>query len=133
MNRIRSMSFLRLVLAADALSSAVMGLALVAGANILAPWTSIPRELLFEAGIALLPFALFVGFLATRANPPRVGVWAVIVVNALWVLDSVALLFMDWIAPNLVGAIFIAAQAVAVGVFAELQYVGLRKQTLVAA
>jgi hypothetical protein len=60
-------------------------------------------------------------------------VWAVIVVNALWVLDSVALLFMDWIAPNLVGAIFIAAQAVAVGVFAELQYVGLRKQTLVAA
>lgn len=133
MNRIRSMSFLRLVLAVDALSSAAMGLGLVLGARFLATWTSIPHSLLWEAGIALLPFSLFVGFLATRANPSRVAVWAVVVVNALWVVESVALLLTNWIAPNLLGSMFIAVQAIAVGVFAELQYLGLRKERALAA
>ena len=133
MNRFRSMNLLRLALAVDAVSSAVMGLALVAGTKALATLTSIPQDLLFGAGIALLAFALFVGFVATRANPSRPAVWTVIVVNALWVIESVTLLLSDWIAPNLLGSIFIAVQAFAVGAFAELQYIGLRKQRLVAA
>ncbi len=133
MNHIRSMNLLRLALTVDAISSAVMGLALVAGSKALAALTLVPHELLFGAGIALLPFALFVSFVATRANPPRVAVWAVIAVNALWVIESVTLLLSDWIAPNLLGSVFIAVQAFAVGAFAELQFIGLRKQRVVAA
>lgn len=133
MNSFRSMSFLRVVLAVDAISSLMMGLGLALAANMLSTFTSIPQDLLFAAGILLLPFAAFVGFLATRETPSRVGVWAVIAVNALWVLESVVLLVSDWIAPNLLGSIFIAVQAVAVGVFAELQYFGLRKERMVAA
>lgn len=133
MNAIRSMSFLRLVLAVDAVSSAAMGLGLVVSAEFLATWTSIPQALLFNAGLALLPFSLVVGFLATRTNPPRAAVWGVVVVNAVWVVESIALLLTDWIAPNLLGSIFIATQAIAVGVFAELQYLGLRKERMLAA
>ena len=51
----------------------------------------------------------------------------VIVGNAAWTLGSIALLFSGAVSPNLLGQVFIVAQAIATGVFAELQYVGLRK------
>ena len=133
MNRNRSWSFLRLVLAVDAFSSAAMGLALVSASGLLAAWTSLPASLLFESGLVLIPFAVLVGFLATREEPWRAGVWIVIAVNAFWTLASIALLFTSWITPNLLGSIFIAAQAAAVGVFAELEYVGLRRARVLAA
>jgi hypothetical protein len=133
MNRNPLWSFLRLVLAVDALSSAAMGLGLVSASGLLAAWTSLPAPLLFESGLVLLPFAAFVAFLATRAEPPRAGVWIVIALNAIWTVASIALLFADWTSPNLLGSIFIAAQAAVVGVFAELQYVGMRKGRVVAA
>ena len=133
MNRNRSWSFLRLVLAVDAFSSAAMGLALVSASGLLAPWTSLPAPLLFESGLVLIPFAVLVGFLAIREEPWRAGVWIVIALNAFWTLASIALLFTSWITPNLLGSIFIAAQAAAVGVFAELEYVGLRRARVLAA
>ena len=37
------------------------------------------------------------------------------------------LLFSGLVSPNLLGEIAVAAQAIATGVFAELQYVGLRR------
>jgi hypothetical protein len=51
----------------------------------------------------------------------------VIVGNAAWTLGSIALLFSGAVSPNLLGQVFIVAQAIATGVFAELQYIGLRK------
>jgi hypothetical protein len=133
MNRDRSWSLLRVVLAVDAFSSAAMGLALVSAAGLLSAWTSLPAPLLFESGLVLIPFAVLVGFLATREEPWRAGVWIVIALNAFWTLVSIALLFTSWITPNLLGSIFIAAQAAAVGVFAELEYVGLRRARVLAA
>jgi hypothetical protein len=47
--------------------------------------------------------------------------------NAAWTLASIALLFSGWVTPNLLGEILVAMQAIAVGAFAELQYIGLRK------
>ncbi len=46
----------------------------------------------------------------------------VIVGNAAWTLGSIALLFSGAVSPNLLGQVFIVAQAIATGVFAELQY-----------
>ena len=51
----------------------------------------------------------------------------VIVGNVAWTLGSIALLFSGAVSPNLLGQVFIVAQAIATGVFAELQYIGLRK------
>jgi hypothetical protein len=132
-NRNRSWSFLRLVLAVDAFSSAAMGVAMVSASGLLAWWTSLPASMLFESGLVLIPFAAFVGYLATRAEPSRAGVWIAIALNAIWTLASITLLFTSLITPNLLGSIFIAAQAAAVGVFAELQYLGMRKRRVVAA
>ena len=42
-------------------------------------------------------------------------------------LGSIALLFSGAVSPNLLGTITVVAQAIATGVFAELQYIGLRK------
>jgi len=58
---------------------------------------------------------------------PRALVAIVVAGNAAWTIASVALLFSGWVTPNLLGEVLVAAQAIVVGVFAELQYVGLRR------
>ena len=75
----------------------------------------------------LVPFALGVGYLASRDVVSKTAVWAVIVINAIWTIDSIALLASGWVSPNLLGQAFIVMQAIAVGVFAELEFIGLRK------
>ena len=127
MHSTSTFSFLRRVLAFDAVSSGALGLGAVLLAPTLAGLLGLPIDLLREAGIVLLPFAAFVGFLASRQEPSRIGVWIVIALNALWVIDSVLLLFANGIEPNALGYAFIIAQAIAVGVLAELEYVGLRR------
>jgi hypothetical protein len=68
-----------------------------------------------------------VGWLGTRSSMPKMLVAIVIAGNAAWTLGSIALLFSGAVTPNLLGEAFIAIQAVATGVFAELQYIGLRR------
>jgi hypothetical protein len=127
MSSIQSVSFLRRVLLVDAVSSAAMGLALLLGADMLAGMLQLPARLLSEAGLVLLPFAAFVGFVASRAAPGRGAVWAVIALNVLWVIDSVVLLVTGWVAPNALGHAFVIAQAAFVAVLADLEYLGLRR------
>jgi hypothetical protein len=122
-----SPTFLRRVLAIDAVSSGAMGLGLVLLAPALAAILGLPAELLREAGWVLLPFAAFVGFLALRQQVSRPGVWIVIALNALWVIDSVLLLVAGSVEPNALGYTFVIGQAIIVGVFAELEYFGLRR------
>lgn len=124
---IRPAPLLRFALIADAAASGAMALMLAFGADPLAPWLGLPEALLRNAGLFLLPYAALVGFIASSAVINKALVWAVIVVNAVWVIDSIALLVGGWISPNWLGMLFVAAQAVAVGVFAELQFVGLRR------
>jgi hypothetical protein len=125
-----SFSLLRRVLAVDAVSSAAMGLGLLVLAPVLAPLLNLPLALLREAGVILLPFAALVGYLASREQPARAGVWTVIALNAVWSVDSILLLLSGWIAPTGLGYAFVIGQAVVVGVFAELEYVGLRRASL---
>lgn len=121
--------FLRRVLLADAAASGLTGLVMALGADApLSGLLGVPEALLRYAGLALLPFAGFVLWLATReAAVPRLAVWVVILGNALWAVDCLALLLSGWIAPTALGIGFVAAQALAVAVLAELQYVGLRR------
>jgi hypothetical protein len=68
-----------------------------------------------------------VGWLGTRQSMPRALVLVVIAGNAAWTIGSIALLFSGAVNPNLLGEAFVAIQAIAVGVLAELQYIGLRR------
>ena len=126
-------TFLRRVLILDAVTSGAMGILLALAAAPLSSLLGLPISLLTWTGISLLPFAAFVGWLAKRDLLPRLAVWAVIACNALWVIDSFALLASGWYQPTLLGKAFVVFQALAVAVFAELEYFGLRRAGRLAA
>ncbi len=130
MSTTRVSTFLRRVLLADAATSAAMGVLLLSAAATLAALLRLPEMLLYGAGIVLLPYAALVGYFGLRETLPRPFVWAVIVANARWAADSIALLLGGWVAPNALGEAFVVAQAVVVALFAELQYLGLRKSAI---
>ncbi|MGE0726318.1 MAG: hypothetical protein AB7O45_18235, partial [Alphaproteobacteria bacterium] len=96
------------------------------------PLLGLPAALLRGAGIVLLPFAALVAWLGTRREVARGAVWAVVVVNALWAIDSIVLLLTGWVAPTGLGIAFVVFQAVVVAGFAELQWMGLRRSAAVA-
>lgn len=117
--------FLRRALLADAVASAATGLLMATGAGVLDGLLGLPTLLLREAGILLLPYALLVGWLGTRASLPEAVVWVVIIGNVAWTAASFGLFVL--LAPTALGYAFVIAQAVVVGVFAELQYIGLKR------
>lgn len=120
-------SFLRRVLALDALSCAVMGLALTPFAAVLAPMLGLPERLVGGAGMLLLPLAAFIGWLASRPVPPRLLVLVVIFGNVAWSVESAIVLAQHAGQVTALGGAFVAAQAAAVLGFAGLEYVGLRR------
>ena len=132
MTAIQSSTFLRRVLLLDGVSSGAMGALLLTCSGLLAGLLDLPAELLKEAGLVLIPFALAVGFLGSRTRLSRVAVWAVIAINAVWAIDSVVLLFTGWVEPNALGYAFVLGQAAFVAVMAELQVIGMRKSPAVA-
>ena len=118
-------TFLRRVLLVDAATCLATGALLVIDAAPLASMLALPFELLRYAGFSLFPIAVFMALVATRATPPRAGVWLVIAGNVAWVLGSA--LVMALCSPTLLGYAFVGAQAAAVALLAELEYVGLRR------
>ena len=117
--------FLRRILGLDALSCLAMGLLMGLGAASLAPLFGLPEPLVRIAGLALLPLAAFIGWLATRPNPPRALVWVVILGNVLWTAESFITLAQSQ--ATALGKAFVSVQAVAVLGLALLEYVGLRR------
>ena len=119
--------FLRRAIQADAIFSGVSALLLTFGAGELAPLLNLSAALLRETGLFLIAYAALVGWLGTRQSMPKALVGIVIAGNAAWTVASIALLFSGAVTPNLLGEAFVAIQAIAVGVLAELQYIGLRR------
>lgn len=117
---------LRNLLRLDAMTCAVFGVVLVAGAGWLEQLTHIPSALLFYAGIVLFPVAAFMALTAGRAAIPTPAAGLVVLGNALWVVGSFLLLLTGWIDPNAIGAGFIVLQAVVVAVLAALESRAIR-------
>ena len=120
-------TFLRRALIADAVFSGVAALGFTFGAGAFAPLFNLPETFLRDVGLFLIAYAAFVGWLGTRQAMMKALVLIVIVGNAAWTLGSIALLFSGAVAPNALGMAMVMAQAIATGVFAELQFIGLRK------
>lgn len=120
-------TFLRRALLADAIFSGVAALGFTVGAGAFAAMFNLPEALLRETGLFLVAYTALVGWLASRVTVARSLVLLVVVGNAAWTVGSIALLFSGAVSPNLLGELMVVAQAIATGVFAELQYVGLRK------
>ena len=125
---LRQITNLRFALLADAVASGATGLMMIAGADLLTGLLGLPVALMREAGLLLVPFVALVAYAGTRQNIPHGVVRAIIALNVLWVLASVGLLVSGFVAPTVLGYAFVIAQAIVVGVFAELQLIGLRRE-----
>jgi hypothetical protein len=120
---------LRQALGADALVSGAFGLACVALSYPLAGPLGLPTMFLAGAGAAAILWSIVLTALGRRDRLAVWQVWAVIGLNALWVIESIAILLIGWVAPTPLGIAFVIAQAVVVGVFVEWQIVGLRRSS----
>jgi hypothetical protein len=118
---------LRQALLADAATSAACGLLMALAAGPLSGILGLPEMLLRLAGIVLLPYAGFIAWLGLRDEVHRAVAWAVVLGNAIWALDSFLLLASGWVEPTRAGYAFVIAQSLAVLMYAEFQYVGLRR------
>jgi hypothetical protein len=125
--------FLRRALLADAIFSGAGAVGFTLGAVVFASLLNLPEALLRETGLFLIAYAILVGWLGTRQSMPKALVAIVVVGNIAWTVASIALLFSGLVAPNLLGEAVVVAQAIATGVFAELQYMGLRRSSLAVA
>lgn len=126
-------ALLRKTLAVDAAVTGLAGLVMALAAVPLSVRYGLPVGLLRWAGLICLPFAVFDAWLATRTRLQRPAVFFVVVCNGLWALDSLLLLVSGWVEPAALGTVFVIVQAVLTAVFAELEFIGLRRSTLVEA
>ena len=125
---LRQITNLRFALLADAVASGATGLMMIAGADLLTGLLGLPVALMREAGVLLVPYVAFVAFVGTRQAISHGAVRAIIALNLAWVAGSIGLLMSGIVAPTVLGYAFVIFQAVVVGVFAELQFIGLRRE-----
>lgn len=118
---------LKKVLNLDAVTCALMGVALTVAAVPLSTLLALPQSLLFYAGCLLFPIAAFMAVLARQAMPAPAGVWLVILGNAGWVLASFAVLAVA--GPNLLGIGFLIVQALVVALLALVEFNALARRT----
>ncbi len=119
--------FLRTVLAADAVSAGATGLLLLVAPAAILDLLGLPGWLTRSAGLALLPFAAFVGWTASRPVPPRAAVLLVVVLNAAWAVESVVTVAGGFVTATPLGVAFVLVQAALVAAFAALQAAALRQ------
>lgn len=127
MSNTLSRSFLHYVLLVDALLSGTTGLIQVLATGWLAGLLHLPAPLLLWSGLVLMVYASLVAYLAFRQDISRSLVWTVIVVNLLWAIDCLVLLASGWVDPNWLGIGWVMLQVMVVVVFAELQYIAIRR------
>ena len=118
---------LRRALQADFLVTDNAGVLLTLAAGPLGDLFDLPVALLRATGIFLLPYTAFVVYVATRTEIPRWGAWAIVGLNLVWAVASLVLLVTGWVDPSGIGIAFVVAQALIVAAFADVQYLGLRR------
>jgi hypothetical protein len=118
-------NLLRTVLKLDAAASGAMGVLLAAGAGLLSGPLGSSVPVLVGVGLFLIAFAAAVWVVATRPTISRPAVWTLIVLNLVWVVESIVFATGD--APTGLGTVLVVAQAAAVVLFADLEFVGLRR------
>ncbi|MEO9341096.1 hypothetical protein ABFT80_27270 [Mesorhizobium sp. SB112] len=124
---IQNTPFLRNTLIADAGVGLAAAALTIFGASFLSPLLNLPQGLIFWAGVALLPVAALLIAAARRSEIPRFWLREIVFINVAWVIASFGILIAGLVQPNALGIAFIVAQALAVGLFAELQYIALRR------
>ncbi|MFF8556489.1 hypothetical protein ACF058_27125 [Streptomyces sp. NPDC015501] len=121
--------FLRLVLRVDSVSTAVMGLVLVAAAAPLASLTGMPVAFAVAFGIFQLGGAACLALIAGYPVIPPALARTVVAVNAVCAVGCLVTAFADFVPLNGAGVVFLLIGSGIVGVYTALQYTGLRRMT----
>ncbi|HEX2544148.1 MAG TPA: hypothetical protein VHL79_04685 [Ramlibacter sp.] len=129
MNVLSSPRFLPTVLWIDAASCVASGVLQIAVPARVAGLLGLPPLLVTLTGWVLLAAATL-AILGARNTARRGVIGLLIAGNVLWVLGCLELLFTAG-TPTPLGYAWLAMQAVAVGVLAELEFIGLRRNGLV--
>jgi hypothetical protein len=119
--------FLRFALRLDAAASAALGLLGLAATAPLTGLLGTTTGALLGTGAFLVGYALLLLLIAARQPIPRSAAWAVVLGNVLWVLSSIGAVVAGRDSLTALGVTVVLAQAAAVAVFADLQWLGLRR------
>ena len=118
---------LRLALRVDATASGALGVLGVAAAPLLTDLLGPQGAVLRATGAFLVGYAAALVVLAARPRIPLPAAWIVVVGNSAWVLGSVIAVVAGRASLTALGVAFVLLQALAVAVFAELQWMGIRR------
>ena len=120
---------LRLALRADAAISAVAGVPFLLVAGPLSTALGLPAWDLRLLGAAFVGYGVLVWLAAAQERISRRLAWGVIIGNTAWAVVSVVALLADWLPLTTEGVVVTAIMALYTSVFADLQFLGLRRAT----
>jgi hypothetical protein len=118
-------AMLRRFLALDAVVTGTNALAYLAFSGPLGRFLGVDSTLLLALGAFLAAYAAGVALLATRRQPPTLGVQAVVDMNLAWTAASLTALVL-WLTPSTAGAVWTVLQSLTVAGFAGLQLMALK-------
>ncbi|MEU5614886.1 hypothetical protein ACI2L4_06465 [Streptomyces sparsogenes] len=118
---------LRTSLRVDSWATAAFGAVMLAGAKWLRDPLGLPVALSVVFGIVMLAGGAVLALIARYPRIPVRAAAAVVVVNSLSCLGMVALACTDVVELTGLGRAFMVVGAVAVAVFGEFEFVGLRR------
>ncbi len=126
---INEKSFLQHALLGNAVFSGASGLVMLLAADAPSQFLGLGNPLILTVvGIVLLLYMPMLVWLANQSPVPTHFAWEVIALDILWVIGSLILIFSDFVPLTTSGKWAIAITSDIVGLFAILQYVGLRRQ-----
>jgi hypothetical protein len=114
---------LKFALKLDGVASFTMGVL----ALVIRPEIGLPLGWMIGVGIFFVAYGVGVFSLGMRAFPDRRMVLLVIIGNAVWGIDSILTAELRWFPLTDAGVGLVLMQALAVFVFAALQFAGLRR------
>ena len=118
---------LRFALRLDAAASGALGVVGLAAAPLLTDLLGVRADVLRGTGAFLVAYAVVLVVLAAMRTIPRPAAWTVVVGNLVWSVGSIAAVVAGRESLTALGVGVVLVQAAAVAVFAELQWMGLRR------
>ncbi|MEO7496718.1 MAG: hypothetical protein ABIT83_20365 [Massilia sp.] len=126
MTSIHPSPLLKFALRADAIVSAAVAALQLLLLDWLAGTLVLPRPLLLGTGVFLLLYVAMLVLLSNASSVWRALILLVVVGNVGWAVGCVAMLAESLVAPSVLGAAFVAVQALTVLAFAALEWSGLK-------
>ncbi|MFI9236748.1 hypothetical protein [Streptomyces sp. NPDC053079] len=129
----KSADLLRTTLRIDGWACAGLGVVLLAGCKLLSDPLGLPTTWSVPFGIAMLAMAAFIALIVRKDPLPSGLAWAVVVINTLSCAGLLVLACTDVVALTGLGTAFMILAAVVVGLFADVEFFGLRRARTAAA